>query len=134
MRKVYSPDIVVYSFEGRGGLIRTISFLLISPIRLVSRVMHNIFVMPANLQKRYADGLLVVATLTFALGLIDLFVYHIWCLAVSQIPLFFIALKLRNKAAIAEDISSEKREVDIDTGQVEELVETIYDDLDAIIK
>lgn len=128
-RKVYSPDITPYSFEGRGGLFHTIAYFIVSPFRLISRVMHNIFVMPANIQDEFAEGLLVVAACVSVLGLIDLLVYHKWVLLVSQLPLFPIAIKVRKNALEAKEIASTSRTVDIDTEQVSALVEGVYDEL-----
>lgn len=133
-RKVYSPDITPYSFEGKGGLFNTISYFIVSPFRLISRVMHNIFVMPANIQDEFAEGLLVVACCVTVLGLIDLIVYHKWVLLVSQLPLFPIAIKIRKNALEAKDIASTSRTVDIDTEQVAHLIETVYDDLNNVVE
>lgn len=133
-RKVYSPDIHPYSFEGKGGLLSTISYFIVAPIRLVSRLMHNIFVMPADIQDEFAEGLMVVAAATAVLGLIDLVVFHKWVLLVSQLPLFPIAYKVRKSALEAKKIAQEKPTVDIDTTAVTDLVNTVYDELTKVIK
>lgn len=133
-RKVYSPDIQPYSFEGKGWVLGTFASIVVAPIRLVSRIMHNIMVMPADLQVEYAQGLLVVAGAVTALGAIDLLFFHKWVMLLSQLPLFPVALKLRASALKASSASKELRHVDVDRKQVEELTETIYDDLDKIVK
>lgn len=132
--KVYSPDIKPYSMEGKGGLLRTISYIIVAPIRLVSRVMHNIFVMPANIQDEFAEGLMVVAGLTAILGLVDLIVFKKWVLLVSQLPLFPIAYKVRKDALSAKVVAKEKPVVDIDKAEVAALATTVYDDLEKIMK
>lgn len=133
-RKVYSPDIHPYSFEGSSGLLNTISYLIVAPFRLVSRVMHNIFVMPANIQDEFAEGLFVVALLTSILGVVDLVFYHKWVLLISQLPLFPVAYYVRKKALAAKEVAKSKRTVEIDYDQVEELVSTVYNDLNKIVK
>lgn len=133
-RKVYSPDIEPYSFEGKNGILGTISYIIVAPIRLVSRVMHNIFVMPADLQVDFAEGLFVVAGAVSLLGLVDLLVWHKWVMLVSQLPLFPFAYKLRQSAIKSRGLAKKKRIVDVDKEQVGELMETIYDELDKIIQ
>ncbi len=132
--KVYSPDIRPYSFEGKGGLLSTISYTIVAPIRLVSRIMHNIFVMPANIQDEFAEGLMVVAGCTAVLGLIDLILYGKWLLLVTQLPLFPIAYKIRQRALSSKAAAREKRTVDIDIAQVTKLSNSVFDDLDKILK
>ena len=102
--------------------------------RSVSRVMHNIFVMPANIQDEFAEGLFVVALLTSILGVVDLVLYHKWVLLVSQLPLFPVAYYVRKKALTAKEVAKSKRTVEIDYDQVEELVSTVYNDLNKIVK
>lgn len=133
-RKVYSPDIVLYSFDGKGWVLGTITSILIAPFRLVSRVMHNIFVMPADIQDKYAEGLFVVAGLVSLLGFIDFIFFHKWVLLVSQLPLFPLAYKIRKSALKAKSISKKKRVVDVDYDELEKLAEAVYDDLNKIIK
>lgn len=133
-RKVYSPDIVPYSFEGKGWALGTFASIVVAPIRLVSRVMHNVFIMPAGLMADYAEGLLIVAGATALLGLADLLLFHKWVLLFSQLPLFPVALRLRKSAVKAEKLSKEQRIVDMDEVQVEELLETVYDELEKVIK
>lgn len=133
-KRVYSPDIEPYSFEGKSGLFNTISFIITAPIRLVTRVMHNLLVMPANVQEAYADGLLVVALLTAALGVIDYIMFHKWVLVVSQLPLIPLAIKVKKDATAARGAAKEKRKVDIDKGQISALVGTVYDDLNKVLK
>lgn len=133
-RKVYSPDITPYSMEGKSGVFGTLISLFVAPIRIVSRVMHNIFVLPANLVKDYANSLLVVGIVLEIIGVIDLLLFQKWPLCVSQVPVIWYALQLKNQAAKSVIVATKKREVDIDTEEVEELCNTIYKELDNIIK
>lgn len=132
-KKVYSPDITTYSFEGTDGVSRTFAYAIVAPFRIVSRVMHNICILPADLSERYADGLLIIATIMSVLGLIDLFVFHKWVLIVSQLPLFPIAFKMRNSARIAIDQQAEDPIIDVDKVKVTEMATEVYDELDKIL-
>lgn len=131
-QKVYSPDIKPYSLEGKGGLLNTISYTIVSPIRLVSRVMHNIFVMPANIQDEFAEGLIVVAIATGVLGLVDLIVFKKWMLLATQIPLIPYAYKKRKDALSSKEVVKKKPVVDIDKARVTELAQSVYDDLEKL--
>lgn len=132
--KVYSPDVVPYSFEGKRGIIGTVAYTFVAPIRLVSRIMHNIWVMPADIQDEFAEGLFVVAGIVAALGLVDLLVWHKWVLLASQIPLFPYAYFTRKAALEASELAHKKREVDFDYEQIETLVGGVYDELNKVIK
>ncbi len=133
-KRVYSPDIQPYSFEGKSYFIGTIVSIVVAPIRIVTRIMHNIIVMPANLQRQYSQGLFIVAGLMTALGIVDFVWRQHWPLLVSQLPLFWVAYHLKRTAVRAEDVAEEQREIDIDHAQVEELINTVYDELDKILK
>ena len=47
---------------------------------------------------------------------------------------FLYALRLKGQAALSKQRAQEKREVNIDTGQIEDMCSAIYDTLDNIIK
>ena len=132
--KVYSPDIKPYSFVGRSGVFGTLLSIIVAPIRIVTRVMHTIFILPANMQEAYADSLMLISLMMAALGVLDLLFYHKWPLLVSQIPAFYYSTRLKKQAKQSTAIASVKREVDIDYDGVEELCESIYDDLEKIVK
>ncbi len=132
-KKVYSPDIVVYDFEGAKGVSSTVAYVLVAPFRIVSRVMHNIFVMPANIQDEFAEGLLVVASLVSVLGLVDLVVAHKWVMLVSQLPLFPIAIGLRKRALEAVAKKGNDPIVDVDKEEVLNRAYTIWDDINKVI-
>lgn len=131
--KVYSPDLQTYELEGTTGLFGTIASLVVGPIRIVSRVMHNIMILPANLLDDYARGLLVISILFTGLGLADLIVFRKWPLVVSQIPVLIIAAVLRQRTSKAAIVAAQKREVEIDDEQVQELANSLYRELDIVI-
>lgn len=132
--KVYSPDIKPYSFEGRSGVFGTLLSIIVAPIRITTRVMHTIFILPADMQVEYANSLYLMSIIMGVIGVVDLFVYKKWPLLVSQIPVLYYATRLRNQAQKSTAIAQAKREVDIDRDQVGELCNTIYDDLEQIFK
>lgn len=132
--KVYSPDIKPYSFEGRSGVFGTLLSIIVAPIRITTRIMHNIFILPSNLQESYADGLLLVSAAMAVIGIVDLFMYKKWPMVVSQIPAIYYAIRLKKQAMKSTAIASAKREVDIDFDGVEELCESVFDDLEKIVK
>lgn len=132
--KVYSPDIKPYSMEGLSGIFGTLLSFIIAPIRITTRVMHMIFILPADLQEEYANALLKTSVVLAVIGVVDLILWKRWPLFVSQIPAIYYAYRLRKQARKSTMVSQEKREVDIDFDQVEELCNTIYDDLDQIVK
>lgn len=132
--KVYSPDIHPYSFEGRSGVFGTLLSIVVAPIRVITRVVHDIFILPANLLEGYAKSLLLVSAILFAIGLIDFFVYKKWPLVVSQIPAFYYATVLKKQATKSTQLALQKRTVDINTEQVEELCNTVFDELNKVIK
>lgn len=134
MPKVYSPDITPYSFEGRTYVFGTFLSFVVAPIRLVSRVMHNIFVLPANLQKDYAKGLLLVSSVLLGIGLLDLLLAHKWPLVVSQIPALMWAVRLKKQAEESENQSVELKSIEIDSELVQTKCSTIYDELEKIVK
>lgn len=132
--KVYSPDIKPYSMEGRSGIFGTLLSFVVAPIRLLTRVMHNIFILPANLIEDYANALMLVSSIMLGIGVIDFFFYEKWPLLVSQLPALYYASVLKKQARKSTQIALEKREVDIDTEQVQTLCNTIFDELNEIIK
>ena len=133
-RKYYSPDIVPYSLEGRSGVFGTLSSIAVAPIRLVSRVMHNIQILPAPLLKDYAESLLLVGGALLIIGIIDWFVFNKWPLMVSQVPVLILAFVFRSRAIASAAQAEEKREVDINVEQVESLCSEIYGELDKIME
>lgn len=133
-QKVYSPDIKPYSFEGRSGIFGTLLSFIVAPIRITTRVMHTVFILPANMQETYAGSLFVVSGVMCGLGLFDLILYHKWPLLVSQIPCIYYATRLKKQAQRSAEIASAKREVDIDFEQVETLCNTVYNELENIVE
>lgn len=132
-RKVYSPDISEYSFEGTEGLFKTVSSIFIGPLRLLMRVMHNIMILPAELLASYSNALLLVSGAMAVLGILDYLVFHKWPLLVSQIPAICIALWFRKKASSAVARSEELREVNINVDEVQEMCNEIYKELDSML-
>ena len=132
--KAYSPDISSYSFEGLSGVFGTLCSIVVAPIRILTRVMHNIFILPATMQESYAKTLLAVCCVMAAIGLVDLLLYHKWVMITAQVPLVFYALRLKGQAKRATLKAMEKREVEIDTNNIESMCSEIYDELDEIIK
>lgn len=133
-RKVYSPDIQVYSLEGSQGIFRVLASIVVAPIRIVTRVMHNVGILPANLMHQYSIALYVVGGIMAGVGFLDLIFMEKWPLLVSQIPVFYLAYRLNYQAKRAIFASQKKREVDIDTDAVEALVDKVYDELDSVFK
>lgn len=132
--KVYSPDITPYSLEGRSGVFGTLVSIFVGPVRIVSRVTHNILVLPANLRLDYANSLITVGFGMLGLGVVDLTLYKKWPLIVSQIPILYYAFRLRKQARKSVTVATQKREVDIDVKEVEVLCNTIFQDLKDITK
>ena len=128
--KVYSPDIKVYSMEGRSGLFNTILTIIVGPIRLVTRVMHNIFILPANLLEDYANALMLCSIVVGGIGLIDLVVYKKWPLIVSQIVPLLYSLRLGRQAKASTFMAKKKRSVEINVEAVEELCGEVYTEID----
>lgn len=131
--KVYSPDLQSFSLEGRSGIFGTLASLIVGPIRVISRVAHNVMILPADLLASYAEGLLITGIIFELLGIVDYIFFDKWPLLVSQVPVIASALHLKAKARRAIVISETKHEVEIDTDQVTELCNTIYGELDAIV-
>lgn len=132
--KVYSPDLQPYSFEGRSGIFGTLLAFAVAPVRVVTRVVHNVFIMPANMLGDYAKSLLLVSCVLLGLGVLDMIMFGKWPLLVSQVPALYYALRLKAQSAKSVQAAMTKREVDIDTSQVEELCSSIYDELNEVIK
>lgn len=133
-RKFYSPDIQMYDLSGAPGVLNTIVSVVVAPIRLLTRVMHNIFVLPANLIEEYAKSLFIVASCMVVLGVLDLFLYKKWPMVVSQLPVFYYASVLKKQARKSTLISLHKREVDIDTERIETICNTVFEELKNVIK
>lgn len=131
--KVYSPDIHPYSMEGRSGVFGTLLSFVVAPIRITTRVIHNIFILPANLLESYANALYSTALIIGCIGIVDLLLYKKWCVTVSQIPALYFATVLRKQARKSTQIALEKREVDIDYEQVQTLCNTVFEELNEII-
>lgn len=129
--KVYSPDLQTFSLEGRSGIFGTIASIVVGPIRLLSRVSHNIMILPAGLLGSYAEGLLFVGVVVTLLGVVDLVFFRKWPLLVSQLPVLLAAVHFKAKARKAVVIAETKHEVEIDNAQVEDLCDQIFTELDA---
>lgn len=134
MPKVYSPDITPYSFEGKSYFFGTLLSIIVAPIRLLSRVMHNIFILPANLQKGYAQSLIWVSGALIGIGVLDLLIYRKWPLVVSAIPALIYGLRLKRQALDSEVVARELRHIEIDDEQVEEAANSVYTSLQEILK
>lgn len=133
-RKVYSPDLKPYSFEGSSGVVNTILSVFVGPIRFISRVMHNIFVLPANLQMDYAQTLQIVSLVLLAFGLVLVIFDGKWSLLVSQIPVLVYATRLKAKAKRSTALAQSKREVEIDLDEVGDLCNSIYPELKNLLE
>lgn len=133
LRKVYSPDITPYSFEGDSYFVGTTLSILVAPIRLITRVMHNIFVLPADMQKGYANSLLIVSAALLGIGVFDYLYAGKFILVLSQIPVLIYAVQLRKKAVKSERLAHAKREIEIDEDQINEACSNIYNELDTIL-
>lgn len=132
--KVYSPDLSNFELEGPSGVFGTIASFVTGPIRLVTRVFHNIPILPADLQKEYFNSLLFTSVAVTLIGVVDFVVYRKWPLLLSQLPLIFLSIKQSNKAARVLSQAQVKREVDIDQQQVAELCESVYDKIEDELK
>lgn len=131
--KVYSPDLQTYELEGPTGVFGTIASLVVGPIRIVSRVMHNLMVLPANLLDDYARGLFLVSAIFTAVGFADLIVFRKWPLLVSQFPALAISAVLMKKTSRAVTVAAQKREVEIDDQQVQDLANSLFKELDVVV-
>jgi len=131
--KTYSPDIAVYSFEETSAIYKTISSVLIGPLRLVMRVLHNIPLLPPKLFREYVNGLFIVILAFSVVGFIDYVFFNHWPLLVSQAISLVIAWWLKSKCHNGPDAEEEMREVEIDLDQVDKCCNQIYKRLDAIV-
>lgn len=132
--KVYSPDITPYSFEGDSYFFGTVLSFLVAPIRLIMRVMHNIFILPADLQVGYARSLLIVSCIMSGIGVVDAMLYNKWPLIVSQPPLILLALWLQKRAQQSTAKANAKRRIEIDDAIVEEKCDKVLDDINKILE
>lgn len=133
MPKVYSPDITPYSFEGDSYFFGTVLSILVAPVRLVSRVMHNIFVLPADLCVGYANSLFIVSGILFIIGLVSLLLDGKWVLALSQLPVLGYVFILRRQAKQSVETARNLHEVEIDVEEIEVLCNGIYTELNEIL-
>lgn len=131
--KVYSPDVTPYSFEGESYFLGTVLSFLVAPIRLITRVMHNIFILSADLQIGYANSLLIVSCAMTAIAVVDAMLYNKWPLLVSQPPLILLALWLRKRAKQSASLAEAKRVIEIDDAVVEERCEQALDEINKIL-
>lgn len=132
---VYSQDLVTFDIDGNHSLIFTIISVIISPIRLIMRSVHNIVIMPDTLKLHYYEELLKISAILAAIGLIDLVVYHKWVLIISQIPVILYSLKrIPSLKIIEEKEEVELQEIEIDTKKVEVECNKIFDILDDILQ
>lgn len=132
--KVYSPDLQTFELDGPTGAYGMIASLFVGPLRLLTRVVHNVMILPADLLSSYASGLFVTSSVLLVIGIIDLVLYHKWPLVVSQIPVLAISVYLSNKAKAAVVKANVKAEVEIDDEQVEELCNSLIPELDKIME
>ena len=132
--KVYSPDIHAYSMEGRSGIFGTLLSFIVAPFRVITRIMHNIFILPANLLNDYADALMLTSIVLGLIGILDLVIYKKWSLLLSQFPALYYANVVKKQAKKSTQLALEKREVDIDNEQVEALCNTVFQELNEVIK
>lgn len=132
-QKTYSPDIAVYSFEETSAVYKTLSSILVGPIRLVMRVMHNIPLLPGKLLVEYTRGLFLVCGAFSFVGLFDYVFYGKWPMLVSQPVVFLIALHLKRKCRFVAELVEEVREVEIDEDQVNACCNKIFSRLDEIV-
>lgn len=132
-KRVYSPDIPTYSFEGQSYFLGTILSFLVAPIRIVTRVMHNIIILPADLKEDYAKSLMVTSTVLLILGIFDWVVAGKWMLCVSQVIPLIYAVKLKSSAHQSVELAREKREIEIDMDEVTNICESVYDELNVIL-
>lgn len=130
---VYSPDLKNRSLEGQEGAFNTIASFLVGPVRLLLRVVHNIFILPSDMLLEYANGVFLVGVVMLAVGVFDYIAYRRWPLMVSQVIVLFIAFWMRKRAVSGIEAAKAKREVELDTAQVEEFCDQIYGELNTII-
>ena len=132
-KKVYSPDISTYSFEGNTYFFGTMLSFLVAPIRLISRTMHNIFVLPADLVQGYANSLLIVSLILLAIGGIDYYMYGKWCLGTTQLFMVVYAIWLKRKATRSIEFADSKRQVEIDEEAIEEECNKLLDEINNVL-
>lgn len=129
--KVYTPDLQTYELEGPTGIFGTVASILVGPLRLVLRVVHNIMILPAHLLRVYAEGLFIASSTFAVIGLLYWIFTGRWFLFVSELPMIGVAFLINKRALNAMQVAEEKRKVEINTKQVEELCNSIYEELDA---
>lgn len=132
--KVYSPDLQTFELDGPTGVFGVVAALLVGPLRLITRVVHNVMILPADLLASYASGLFVVGAIMTVIGAIDLVFYRRWPMLVSQIVVLGLAIMLKSKARVASEKADVKAEIEIDDKKVEDLCNSLVPQLDAIIK
>lgn len=133
-KKVYSPDVVPYSFEGESYLLGTFMSIVVAPIRIVSRVLHNIVILPGDMQLGYSNSLLIVSSILMVIGLLDAMLVGKWPLFISQIPVLLYAMYLKKQATLSSRKKSVKRDIEINTEVVEEMCNSIYDDINNVLR
>lgn len=133
-KKVYSPDVVPYSFEGESYLLGTFMSIVVAPIRIVSRVLHNIVILPGDMQLGYSNSLLIVSSILMVIGLLDAMLVGKWPLFISQIPVLLYAMYLKKQATLSSRKKNVKRDIEINTEVVEEMCNSIYDDINNVLR
>lgn len=133
-KKVYSPDVVPYSFEGESYLLGTFMSIVVAPIRIVSRVLHNIVILPGDMQLGYSNSLLIVSSILMVIGLLDAMLVGKWPLFISQIPVLLYAMYLKKQAMLSLRKKNVKRDIEINTEVVEEMCNSIYDDINNVLR
>lgn len=132
-KKTYATDIQSFDLDGNQSILNIVASVVVAPIRLVMKVLHNICILPAELMCSYAEGLLFVSSVLSVLGVLDLVIYRRWPLLISQLPLVFVSLRLRRKARVSAQAARDKKTVDIDYAKIEEKLNTVYDRIDTSI-
>ena len=130
---VYSPDLKNRSLDGDIGTFNLVASFLVGPLRFLLRVVHNIFILPADLMLEYTNGLFMTGVVVMGIGVLDYLLYRRWPLMVSQIAVLAIAVLLRKNAMKGIEAANQKRQVEMDTAQVEEFCDQIYEELNTII-
>ena len=132
-RKIYSPDLKTFDLEGSSGVFNTLSSIIVGPVRIVTRVMHNIMILPPNLLQAYTRSLQIVGCIMAIFGVVDLVVFRKWPLLVSQIPVVIVATRVNKQASKASAKTRKKHKVEIHYEEVQTLCESIYDEINGKI-
>lgn len=133
MNRSYSKDISEFELGGLSGVIGTIASFVVSPIRVTSRVCHNIILTPPSMLKTYGASLLGVSIATFVLGVLDSLVYGKPYLLLASLASAFIGWFIFKRGARYKSLEGDKRIVQIDNGEIETLCNSIYDEIEEVL-